>query len=148
MARNEAPATLPSDYYLMKMLSPEKADVDVELLESNFMFYDFTADVGEVSYTCQIMKMEESFYVYVGKAGDESMNDLTYSFLSAYDNLPVATRLLGAVGNPLSAPLASKLTKLSGKSVYVSFNLDIHRRMMPCIEKRIAEEFKTHAMAS
>lgn len=131
----------------MKMSSPDKDDVDVELLESSFTFHDFTDKIGQWTYTCQIMKMKDSFYLYIGHSEDEHMDQLTYAFLSAYDNLPVVVRLIGLPEESSSPPLASRLTALSGKHVYVSDNLAVPWSTKTAIDKRIIGEFKEHMIS-
>ncbi|XP_063981690.1 uncharacterized protein LOC135164869 isoform X2 [Diachasmimorpha longicaudata] len=131
----------------MKMSSPDKDDVDVELLESSFTFHDYTEIVEQFAYTCQIMKMEDSFYVYIGQSENERMDGLIYAFLSAYDNLPVAVRLTGLAEQEWSLSLASRLTALSGKHVYISCNLEVPCYLKVAIGKRVTAEFKKHMIS-
>ncbi|XP_011314890.1 uncharacterized protein [Fopius arisanus] len=129
-------------------MSSSSEETDVEFLESNFMFHEFCDNVGEFRYTCQIMKMEESFYIYVGATGKETMDQLTYAFLSSYDHQPLVTRVLGDIENTLSSALAHKFTQLCGQPVYVSVNTPLYRPVMGNIERRVTEEFKKYAMES
>ncbi|XP_047343747.1 proteasome assembly chaperone 4-like isoform X2 [Vespa velutina] len=63
---------------------------------------------------------------------------------SNYESVPIATKIMGAVADETSTNIAKRLTKKLGKPVYVSFNLQADRILLPQIEQRIHQEFKTN----
>lgn len=110
----------------------------------SFKFHKFVDQVGEVSISCHIIKMEDCLYLWVGDATNSVMNDLTFAMQSKYESVPIATKIMGSVGDEISLNIAKRLTKKLGKPVYISFNLQTDRMLLPKIEQRIQEEFKTN----
>uniref|UniRef100_A0A6V7KV88 Uncharacterized protein n=1 Tax=Bracon brevicornis TaxID=1563983 RepID=A0A6V7KV88_9HYME len=92
------------------------------------------------------MKMQDSYFVYIGSPNDGMMNSLSYSFLSAYDNMPVDIRLMGPVGDRWTPQIAKKLAKLTGNPIYVSFDTHAYGQSAVEIEEKVIEEFKTHVL--
>ncbi|XP_001607986.1 proteasome assembly chaperone 4 [Nasonia vitripennis] len=116
---------------------------DPELLPCSFQFHNFHDQVGEVRLQCQIMKMDQSLYLWVGDYNDRSMKDLALAF--AMDKKPaVSTKIMGPIADEISCNVASRLAKKTGKPVYVSFNVNVDNLTLPNVEKRIHEEFKKH----
>ncbi|XP_044019080.1 proteasome assembly chaperone 4-like [Aphidius gifuensis] len=121
----------------------EIEDNNIELLPCSFDFYEFTGKVGETTFSCNITKMENSLYVWIGDCGEGKMNDLSGAFMSQYDTLPVATKIIGSMECTVSSNFAKKLTKKCGKPVYVSYNLKVDNMSLPKIEKVVNDELKT-----
>ncbi|CAD6227204.1 GSCOCG00006011001-RA-CDS [Cotesia congregata] len=115
-----------------------------ELLPSSFKFYDFDIKVGEAKFACQTIRLPTSLYLWIGHVNDEKMLDLSYAFMSVYDSLPVATKLVGSTDDSSSSNIAKRLTKKCGMPVYVSFNVTADNFTSLGIEKSISEEFKRH----
>lgn len=126
------------------MSAAETAD-DLELLPCSFQFHNFQDKVGEVRIHCQFMKMDSSLYLWVGDS-EQNMKELALAF--AMTNEPkkpiVSTKIMGPIADETSANLANRLSKKSGKPVYVSLNVNTDNISLPNIEKRIHEEFKKH----
>lgn len=118
---------------------------DLELLPCSFQFHDFHDTVGQVGLQCQFMKMDQSLYVWVGD-DDENMKDLALGFAmqNQSKNSVLATKIMGPIDNEVSSDLARRLSKKSGKPVYVSFNLTVDNLNLPNIERRIYQEFQIH----
>ena len=117
-----------------------------ELLPCSFQFHDFQDKVGEVSVACQIMKMDSSLYLWVGDYNNRNMTNLALAFSmenKGKQNV-VTTQIMGPIADVMSTNLASRLSKKTGKPVYVSFNLVADNLSLPNIEKRIHEEFKKY----
>lgn len=108
----------------------------------NFKFHEFVDE--EVRISCHIIRMEDSLYLWVGDAKHSAMNNLAFALRSNYESVPIATKIMGAVADETSTNVAKRLTKKLGKPVYVSFNLQADRMLLPQIEKRIYQEFKTN----
>ncbi|XP_015185223.1 PREDICTED: proteasome assembly chaperone 4-like [Polistes dominula] len=110
----------------------------------NFKFYEFIDDVGEVKISCHIIRLEDSLYLWIGDAKQSVMNDLAFGLTSNYESIPIATKIMGAVEDETSTNIAKRLTRKLGKPVYVSFNLQVDKMLLPKIEQRIQQEFKTN----
>ncbi|KAI4489492.1 hypothetical protein M0802_011027 [Mischocyttarus mexicanus] len=108
----------------------------------NFKFHEFVDDVGEVRIKCHIIMMEDCLYLWIGDTKQSLMNDLAFALKSNYESIPIATKIMGAVADETSTNIAKRLTKKLGKPVYVSFNLQVDRMLLPQVEHRIQQELK------
>ncbi|EGI59807.1 Proteasome assembly chaperone 4 [Acromyrmex echinatior] len=118
---------------------------EVELLPSSFKFHNFVAKVGDTNINCQIIRMEDSLYLWIGDSVNGSMEDLSFALISSFEKQPIATKIMGSIANATSTNMAKRLSMKFGKAIYVSFNITPNNIILPGIEKRIQEEFKTHA---
>lgn len=117
----------------------------IELLPCSFKFHDFVAKVSDINVICQIIKMEDCLYLWIGDSANRSMGDLSFALTSNFDTQPIATKIMGSVADATSTNMAKRLSKKFGKPIYVSFNITADNITLPGIERRIQEEFKTHA---
>ncbi|XP_071638486.1 proteasome assembly chaperone 4 [Temnothorax longispinosus] len=118
---------------------------DVELLPCSFKFHDFTAKVSDVNINCQIIKMEDCLYLWIGDSANRIMGDLSVAFKSNFERQPIATKIMGSVADATSMNMAKRLSMKFKKPIYVSFNITADNIVLPGIERRIQEEFRTHA---
>ncbi|KAL6259525.1 hypothetical protein P5V15_009442 [Pogonomyrmex californicus] len=117
----------------------------VELLPCSFKFHNFVAKISDININCQIIKMEDCLYLWIGDSSNPSMEDLAFALISNFEKQPITTKLMGAVVDTTSTNMAKRLSMKFGKPIYVSFNITADNLTLPSIEKRIQEEFKTHA---
>ncbi|EZA61761.1 hypothetical protein DMN91_003559 [Ooceraea biroi] len=120
-------------------------DISEKLMPCTFKFHNFNIKVGDVTISCEIIKMEDCLYLWIGDCANPNMNDLSFALMSRFERQPIATKIMGAVADPTSTNVASRLSMKLGKPVYVSFNATANNITLPAIEKGIQEEFKTHA---
>ncbi|EFN69599.1 Proteasome assembly chaperone 4, partial [Camponotus floridanus] len=106
--------------------------------------HKFDARVGDVTINCEIMKMKDSLYLWIGDYTNPTMEDLSFSFTSNIGTQPIATKIMGAIADATSTNMAKRLSIKIGKPVYVSFNVTADNMLLLGIEKRIQEEFKMH----
>lgn len=121
-----------------------EAEERLNLQPSTFKFHQFTAQVGEVRLHCHVVKMKDSLYMWIGDAKNPVMNDLSLALLSRYDPVPLSTKVLGAVADTTSTNMAQRLSKKTGKPIYVSFNVNVDNITLPGVEKSIQEELAKH----
>ncbi|XP_029162995.1 proteasome assembly chaperone 4-like [Nylanderia fulva] len=115
-----------------------------ELLQCSIKFHNFVAKVGDVTIKCEIIKMEDSLYLWIGDSANSTMDDLSFSFTSNCKTQPIATKIMGAVADATSTNIARRFSIKLGKPVYVSFNVTADNMLLLGIEKRVQEEFKMH----
>lgn len=127
------------------MASATEERSEVELLPCSFKFHDFVAKVGDINIHCQIIKMEDCLYLWIGDSTNRSMEDLSFALKSSLESQPIATKIMGSIADATSTNMAKRLSMKLGKPVYVSFNVTANNITLPGIERRIQEEFKTHA---
>lgn len=123
----------------------EEQNSQGDLLPCSFMFHEFVTKITDVNIACQIIKMEDSLFLWVGDCNNPNMDDLSFALVSNSDKRPIATKIMGTVADATSTNMARRLTMKLGKPVYVSFNITADNITLPGIERRIQEEFKTCA---
>lgn len=89
--------------------------------------------------------MEDCLYLWIGDSTNRSMEDLSFALKSSFERQPIATKIMGSVADATSTNMAKRLSMKLGKPIYVSFNVTANNITLPGIERRIQEEFKTHA---
>ncbi|KYM93638.1 Proteasome assembly chaperone 4 [Cyphomyrmex costatus] len=112
----------------------------VELLPCSFRFYNFVAKVSD------LIRMKDSLYLWIGDSINGSMKDLSFALTSSFERQPIATKIIGFIADATSTNMANckRLSMKFGKAVYFSFNLIPNNIILPGIERRFQEEFKTH----
>ncbi|KYN50218.1 PREDICTED: uncharacterized protein LOC108771188 [Cyphomyrmex costatus] len=116
----------------------------VELLPCSFRFYNFVAIINDTNINCQLIRMEDSLYLWIGDSINGSMEDLSFALTSSFERQPIATKIIGSIADATSTNMAKRLSMKFGKAVYVSFNITPNNIILPVIESRIQEEFKAH----
>ncbi|KZC07216.1 PREDICTED: uncharacterized protein LOC107185592 [Dufourea novaeangliae] len=111
--------------------------------ECTFGFHDFVIDIGNTTFACHTVKMDNCLYLWVGDSREKAMNDLSFAIESPLEKEPVATKILGSIANDASSNLAKRLSKKLSKPVYVSFNVQVNISL-PAIERKLQEEFNAH----
>ncbi|EFN83492.1 Proteasome assembly chaperone 4 [Harpegnathos saltator] len=89
--------------------------------------------------------MENCLYLWIGDCNNPTMEDLSFALASNFQRQPIATKIMGAVADATSTNMAKRLSMKLGRPVYVSFNITADNITLPGIERKIQEEFKTHA---
>ncbi|KYM99049.1 Proteasome assembly chaperone 4 [Cyphomyrmex costatus] len=116
----------------------------VELLPCSFRFHNFVVKVSDTNINCQIIRMKDSLYLWIGDSINGSMEDLSFALTSSFERQPIATKIIGSIADATSTNMAKRLSMKLGKAVYVSFNITPNNIILPGIERRIQEEFKAH----
>lgn len=111
-------------------------------LPCSFKFHNFSAKISDITVNYEIIKMENSLYLWIGDDG--KMDDLSFALASDLDRQSIVTKIIGPA-DATSTNMAKRLSMKLGKPVYVSFNVTASNIILPEIERRIQEEFKTHA---
>lgn len=127
------------------MANTQEQRTDEEFSPCSFKFHSFSARVSDVTINCKIIKMENCLYLWIGNCNNPSMEDLSFALASNFESQPIATKIMGTVADATSTNMAKRLSMKLGKPVYVSFNITADNITLPGIERRIQEEFKTHA---
>ncbi|XP_046362358.1 proteasome assembly chaperone 4-like [Haliotis rufescens] len=115
-------------------------DSDIKAEQPQVTVHTFTASVTDTTVFYQVIKMSDSFHLWVG--AKPSLENMALAMNTRFESLPLATHLFGDSSNPIAASLAQRLAKKTGKQVFVSCNLAYDQLTMPVVEKRITEEMK------
>ncbi|XP_046740326.1 proteasome assembly chaperone 4-like [Diprion similis] len=118
----------------------EPKNIDPELVTCRFKCCNILTEVGDIKISCQMIKMKDSYYIWVGDFGDGVMNDLSLALISNYQKVPISTKLLGSAIDSTSNNIAGRLATKLGKPVYVSFNIKTDKLSLPAIEKKLSHE--------
>jgi hypothetical protein len=125
-------------------LSTSSRTASIEFMKPNFEIHSFGTEVAETPVYFQVLKMENSLFIWIGSGTDPTFSDLGMALNTNYDRLPLCTKLMGAHTDMASSNLASRLAKKFQRAVYVSYNLPSDRLILPAIEKRLQDEIKAH----
>jgi hypothetical protein len=125
-------------------LSTSSGTGSIEYMKSNFGVHNFVAEIAETPVHFQVLKMENSLFIWIGSGIDPAFSDLGMALNSSYGRLPLSTRLMGPNTDITSLNLASRLSKKFQRAVFVSYNLPSDRLILPAVEKRLQEEVMTY----
>lgn len=126
------------------MANTQEQEVDGKFLPCSFKFHKFSDRVCDMTINCEIIKMDNCLYLWIGDRNNPKMSDLSFA-LGLNSEKPIATKIMGSVMDTTSLSMANRLSTKLGKPVYVSFNTTVDNITLVSIENRIQEEFKTHA---
>ncbi len=102
--------------------------------------HTFMETVADIPITFHIIKMNSSLFVWIGDK--YTFDNLAVAVNTKYKSLPISTSIMGDIGDDKSCSLASKLTKVTGKQVFASFNLsNCDNNVLLSVNKRLMEEF-------
>jgi hypothetical protein len=125
-------------------LSTSSRTASIEFMKPNFEIHSFCTEITEIPVYFQVLKMENSLFIWIGSGTDPTFSDLGMAINTSYDRLPLCTRLMGTHTDMTSLNLASRLAKKFKRATYVSYNLPSDRLILPAIEKQLQEEIKAH----
>jgi hypothetical protein len=124
--------------------STSSRTASIEFMKPNFEIHSFCTEITETPVYFQVLKMENSLFIWIGSGTDPTFSDLGMAINTSYDRLPLCTRLMGAHADMTSLNLASRLATKFKRATYVSYNLPSDRLILPAIEKQLQEEIKAH----
>ena len=99
---------------------------------------DFSENILEKNVFFKIIKLTDSFYVWVGL--EPMMSNMAVAMPTKCDSAPSTTLLFGNKSELSSSSLAFKLAKKMEKQVFVSCSIPFDQRLSVLVEKRLAEE--------
>lgn len=79
----------------------------------------FTAEISETKFVIRVLKMKESFFIYVAPQAAESFDSLSLA-METHNGELLRTNILESEENPSCADLAFKLSKKLKRPVYLS----------------------------
>lgn len=114
----------------------------ISFLESSST-YTFTETVADIPVTFYIIKMKSCLFVWIGDKG--VFENLAVAMNTTYNAMPIATSVMGHLGNDDSCSLATKLSKKTGKQVFASFNLSkTENNVLLNVSQILMEKIKNH----
>nr|CAD7259197.1 unnamed protein product [Timema shepardi]CAD7570689.1 unnamed protein product [Timema californicum] len=125
-------------------LSLSDGPASIEYTQPSIKIHSFSTEVGETRVQFQVLKMNNSIFLWIGSRTDPTFDDLSVAMNTKYDNLPVSSRLFGNTSDLTSSNLSMRLVKRLGKPVYVSLNVPADRLFLNAIELRLQQETKAH----
>lgn len=112
----------------------------LELIEG-LGIHTFHSEIVNQMVYFQVIKLCDSFHLWVGTS--PVFGDMSVAMNTKYSSLPTGSVLIGQ-SESTSLPIAQRLSKRTGKQVFVSSSLPYDRVMLPLVEKRIGEELQAH----
>lgn len=115
----------------------------IRFIEPTFKLHTFTTEVLDKNVLIQVIKMIDSLMIFINAVDKMVLSDLSLGMINTrHFKEPIATKIMGNFTEDTSKNMALKLAKRLKKNVYVSFNLDNDKLMLPAVEKRLCEEIK------
>lgn len=117
---------------------------DIEFIDSSFQSHEFSFIFCDMDVKCGILKMRDSYFMWIGDSKNPQLSDLSFGIKSQYDSQSIATKILGTASADItSQSMAMRLNQKLKKPIFISFNLSIsNNRLLEEIEKRINEEIE------
>ena len=117
---------------------------EIKINPSTIGIYTFTTNVAERQIKFEVLKFNDSIFVWIGEKHMRVFNDLSLSTLFPKTMEPIGTKIMGDSTNLTSSNIANKLSKKLSKPVYVSFNLVDDRLTVAVVNSKLAEEIKNN----
>lgn len=129
-----------------KMATTEIEVGDGEGVEGLTKLYTFgNSEIG-CDYSCQVLQMVGSMYVWLGKGGNPAemvMVNLVTSCNSKYDETrPLTTTIMDGAFDAKAEALSQRLSQRTGKHIFVSYNLDSNDDEALMVEKSVVQHMK------
>ncbi|CAG2063674.1 unnamed protein product, partial [Timema podura] len=99
-------------------LSLSDGPASIEYTQPSIKMHSFSTEVGETRVQFQVLKMNNSIFLWIGSRTEPTFDDLSVAMNTKYDNLPVSSRLFGNTSDLTSSNLSMRLVKRLGKPVY------------------------------
>ncbi|XP_046549521.1 proteasome assembly chaperone 4-like [Haliotis rubra] len=122
------------------LMTETMTDSDIKAGQPQVTVHTFTEHVMDTTVLYQVIKMSDSFHLWVG--AKPSLENMALAMNTRFEAQPLASHLFGDSSNPTAMSLAQRLAKKTGKQVFVSCNIGYDQLAMPVVEKRIIEEMK------
>ena len=113
-----------------------------EYVQPKFQLHLFSAEISDEQILYQVLKMEDSLMIIINHKYSRCFNDLSMAINSPYDSIPAGTRIIGDFRDETSKAMATRLSDKLGKAVYVSYNVDCDKPIVPLIERQLFQEIK------
>ena len=116
----------------------ETDDADIKYIEPTIKVHEFREKIMDTDVYFQVVKLQDSFHLWIGKS--KQFGDLSVAMTMA-GKTPSSSVLIGQ-SDSYTVLMARRLSKTTGKQVFVSGELNFDRLEIPLVEKRIAGEMK------
>ena len=103
--------------------------------------HTFQEKIMESTVYFQVIRLQDSFFLWLGKS--KQFGDLSVA-ITMMRKTPSSSVLVGQ-SDSYTVLMARRLSKLTGKQVFVSGDLNFDSLEIPLVEKCIAEEMKNNA---
>lgn len=112
----------------------------VKFVEPTILVHIFHEKIMDNDVYFQVIKLQDCFHLWIGKS--KSFGDLSVAMTMA--RKPTSSSVLIGHSDSHTVLIAQRLSKSTGKQVFVSGDLNFDSLEIPLVEKRIAQEMKTH----
>ena len=115
-----------------------------EIQEPKLRVHAFCNDEIGSEFSCQIIELLDSLYVWVGDEKSMNMNNLVTAMKSIYDNTaPLTTTVIDGPLDALAQELSSRLNMRAKKPIFLSYNVEASDEKNFAIEKFIGDKLKS-----
>ena len=113
---------------------------EIKYVEPTIIAHSFHVKIMDTDVYFQVIKLQDSFHLWIGKS--KQFGDLSVAMTMAGN--PSTSSVMIGHSDSYTVLMAQRLSKSTGKQVFVSGDLTFDRLTIPLIEKRVAEEMKIH----
>ena len=107
--------------------------------------FKITIPESQLSIAYWILKLADSFFIWIGPDNSPSFTDLSLAFLSKFQATPVVTKILGPTCDQSPSTFPQRLSRKLKKPVYLSYNISNGSQSVhDAIEKTLMEEIQNN----
>ncbi|XP_008336702.1 proteasome assembly chaperone 4 [Cynoglossus semilaevis] len=105
--------------------------------------HNFTEKILEQVIHFHVMKLSDSFFLWVGSS--PVLSSLAVSMSSKYDSMPLSSLIMGDSSNTILNTFSQRLAKKTKKQVFLSYDLPMtDSNLSLLVERRILKELELH----
>ncbi|XP_059156633.1 proteasome assembly chaperone 4-like [Physella acuta] len=105
---------------------------------SSLSVLDFSDNLLEKTVYFKIIKLEESFFIWVG--ANPILSNMAVAMPAKYGNIPSGSVLFGGKSEHTSSALAQKLAKKYNSQVFISCSIPFEPTLSLAVERRLVQE--------
>lgn len=119
-------------------------DNSITFVESKLGLHTFESEIMERKILFQIVKMQDSLLIYVNHKDNTCFSDLSLAIKERFGNKVIGTKIVGNLSENSANEISCRIALKTGKTVFLSCNVDIDARFIPLLEKRLYDEMKAY----
>ncbi|KAF7267273.1 proteasome assembly chaperone 4 [Rhynchophorus ferrugineus] len=114
----------------------------IEFVPPETKLHAFFDVISEKKIIFQVIKMQSSVMIFVNNQDVMNCDNIVMAMKTRFSDTPCSTTLMGNLTELVGNNIASRLSKKLEKPVYLSFNLDDDKVLVPLVEERLFQEIQ------
>lgn len=114
-----------------------------QTMNNKLKVHSFSCDELGSEFSCQIIEMVDSLYIWVGDVKAQNMNNLVTAMQSRYDtNAPLTTTIINGPLDTTAEEFSSRLNLRAKKPIFLSYNVECNDEKSLLVEKLVGDKLK------